>query len=45
MKCKKMVLNSLILQDFRPVSDQKLEKGCSQKKMNNLRPSGLDDFR
>jgi hypothetical protein len=30
-----MVLNSLIFRDFRPVFDQKLEMGCSQKKMKS----------
>jgi hypothetical protein len=32
MQCKRMVLNSLTFRDFRPVFDQKLEMGCSQRK-------------
>jgi hypothetical protein len=30
-----MILNSFIFRDFRPVVDQKLGMGCSQKKMKS----------
>jgi hypothetical protein len=35
MQCKTMVLNSLVFWDFRPVFDQNLVMGCSQKKMKS----------
>jgi hypothetical protein len=43
MECKKMVLSNSTVRDFRPVFNQRLEMGCSQKKTKS-EPIGTQRF-